>query len=128
MKLRYLVIILWTIFLLSLLLSPIAWWKGVPGPWEVKYFDKVAHFGLFAITGFVGVFSTNFQSRFKTRVLIAIVLGLFLAIITEFLQYFIPNRHAELYDVLIDAIGLGIGLLLYAFLYRNHTIRSFLRL
>jgi len=43
---------------------------------------------------------------------------LFYAVFIEVSQYFTPNRSAEFLDVVADAIGIAIGILLYAGLRR----------
>jgi VanZ family protein len=127
MNWRLVVLILWTLILLSVLLAPIPE-TAIPTLGGFKHWDKVAHFGLFAITGLAGVFGATFLSRFKTRMLSAIAFGLFLAVGTEFAQSLIPARNPSLYDLLADVVGLGISLALYAFLYSRYTVRSLLRL
>ena len=124
MKRRFVILILWTLILLGLLLSPIAETQ-IPSPGGFKHFDKVAHFGLFFVTGLVGVFSTRFLSQFGTRMLFGIVFGLFLAVSTEFAQSFIPLRNMSLYDFFADVAGLGVALVLCVFLHRQPKFRAF---
>ena len=127
MKRSLAVLILWTMILLVLLLAPIGETQ-IPSPLGLKHFDKVAHFGLFFITGLVSVFGIKFLSRFRNRILTGIIFGLFLAVITEFVQLLLPVRNMSLYDLLADVVGLGVGLALYAFLYSKQTIRTFMKL
>ncbi|MFC1933429.1 VanZ family protein [Chloroflexota bacterium] len=117
MKRGFVILILWTGILLSLLLFPIAETQ-IPSPWGFKHFDKVAHFGLFFVTGLVSVFSIRFFSQFRTRMLFGIVFGLFLAISTEFAQSLIPLRNMSFYDLFADIAGLGVALALCAFIHR----------
>jgi VanZ family protein len=126
MKRNVIVLILWTAFLLVVLLAPLGG-TAIPSPLRFEHFDKVAHFCLFAVTGFVGVYGANFRSQFKYRILFGVVFGLFLGVGTEFGQSLV-SRDTSLYDLLADVIGLGAGLVLYAFLYSRYTVRSFLRL
>lgn len=127
MKRYIIVLVLWTLVLLGLLLAPIGE-AEIPAPWGFKHWDKVYHFGLFAVTGFVGVFSARFLSLFRSRMLFAIVFGLFLAVSTEFAQSFIHCRNMSFYDLLADVVGLGAALSLYAFLYHHAGLRAFFRL
>ena len=85
MKRGTVVIILWTLILLGLLLAPIRETQ-IPAPRGFQHIDKVAHFGLFFVTGLVGVLGASFLNRFKTRMLFGIAFGLFLAVCTEFVQ------------------------------------------
>jgi len=127
MKQGIIVLILWTLILLGLLLAPIGETQ-IPTPGGFKHFDKVAHFGLFFVTGLISVFSAGFGSRFRTRMLFGIVFGLFLAICTEFAQSLIPLRNMSLYDLFADVAGLGVALALCAFLHRQAKLRAFFKL
>lgn len=119
-------VVLWTIFLLLVLLAPIS--EGaVPSALRFPNFDKVAHFGLFAVTGFIGVLGTSFGGRLKNRILFSTVFGLFLAVTTELVQSF-TTRTSDLYDLLADVGGLLAGLVLYYILYNLKSVRSCLRL
>jgi VanZ family protein len=119
------VLTLWTLVLLGLLLAPSV---PLPIPHGFKYFDKVAHVGLFGVTVCVSVFGSKFFSRFKLRLLFGIILSLFLAAGTEFVQSFSSTRTADPYDFLCDLVGLFLGLLLYAMLYSRKGLRSRLKL
>ena len=110
-----------------MLLAPIGE-AEIPAPWGFKHWDKVYHFSLFAVTGFVGVFGARFLSMFRSRMLFGIVFGLFLAVSTEFAQSLIPCRNMSLYDLFADIVGLGVVLSLYAFLHRQAELRAFFKL
>jgi len=127
MKRRIIVLVLWTLILLGLLLAPIGE-AEIPAFGDFEHWDKVYHFGLFAITGFVSVFGARFFTLFRSRMLFGIVFGLFLALCTEFTQSLIPCRNMSLYDLLADIAGLGFALSLYAFLHRQAELRAFLKL
>ena len=127
MKRRIIVLVLWTLILVGLLLAPISE-AEIPVFGEFKHWDKVYHFILFAITGFVSVFSARFLSLFRSRMLFGIVFGLFLALCSEFAQSLIPCRDMSLYDLLADVVGLGVSLSLYAFLHHQAGLRAFFKL
>lgn len=127
MKRHIIVLVLWTLVLLGLLLAPIGE-AEIPAPGEFKHWDKVYHFGLFAVTGFVGVFGARFLSLFRSRILFGIVFGLFLAVSTEFAQSLIPCRNMSLNDLLADVVGLGVALLLYAILCHRVELRALFKL
>ena len=122
MRKHWLVLILWLLFLFSVLLSPVAWWRAIPGPWGVNNSDKLSHIGLFAVTGFVIVFGTSFLLRLRNRMLLALMAGVVLAGGTEIAQHFIPRRTMDIYDFLTDLAGLGVGLLVYYLLYRRRIV------
>jgi VanZ family protein len=75
--------------------------------------DKWTHFLAFAVLTLLLKFSYRISSIQTTAVL------LFYALFIEFSQYFTPNRCAEVLDVVADAIGIAIGLLLYWILERE---------
>ena len=118
MKRGLTVIILWTAFLLVLMLAPIVE-TPMPTLLRFKYFDKVAHFGLFTISGLVYILGAGFLARFKTRVVFAIIFGLALAIGTEFMQSLVPLRDTSLYDLLADVLGLATAIVLSVLLHRQ---------
>ena len=122
MKHSTVVLVLWILFLLGVLLAPISE-PSIPALGGFKHLDKVAHFCLFTITGYINVFSARFFSRFRYRMFFGIVFGLCLAIGTEFAQYLIPARNMSLYDLLADILGLSVGLPLYAFFHHRHAVR-----
>lgn len=127
MKRQTIILVLWTFIVLSVLLAPIgeAW---MPAPWGFTYWDKVYHFGLFAVTGFVAVYGAGFFSLLRSRMLFGIIFGLFLAVSTELGQSLIPCRNMSIYDLFADIAGLGVALSFYAFLHRQAGIRAFLKL
>ena len=126
MKLGFVILTLWTLILLGLLLSPVAE-MPIPNLWGFEHLDKVAHFGLFFVTGLVGVFSARFLSQFRNRILFGIVFGLFLAICTEFAQSLIPFRNLSFYDLFADIAGLGMALVLCAIIHNWTRLKVFLK-
>jgi VanZ family protein len=75
--------------------------------------DKWTHFLAFAVLTLLLRLAYRISSIQTTAVL------LFYALFIEFSQYFTPNRCAEVLDVVADAIGIAIGLLLYWILERE---------
>jgi len=74
--------------------------------------DKWTHFIAFS------VLTLLLRLSYRTQVLWTVAAMLFYAVFIEVSQYFTPNRCAEFLDVVADAIGIAIGLLLYAELRR----------
>ena len=106
---------LWTLFLLGLLLGPIGE-VGQPIPGGFSHWDKVAHFGLFGITGLVAAYSADFLKSLRVRILFGLMFGLFLAVSAEAAQKLLPYRTASLNDLLAGVAGVSLTLLLYALL------------
>jgi VanZ family protein len=74
---------------------------------EIVGFDKVVHLGMFA-TWAIAV-RYDFPSRYK--VLFIFIAGLFFSFLTEVLQLLAEGRSFDIYDMVADAVGLIIGLL-----------------
>ena len=89
----------------------------------------VGHFLLF---GGTGLFTTlalmmcdKFYNKFRWKILLfSAGFGLSLALISEFIQYFVPGRYGVLTDVFIDFGGyllfLGLGYLITYLIFKNH--------
>jgi len=125
MKISTILWVLWIIVLLLLLLLPIG--NIVPEIGGFRHWDKIAHLGLFAVTCFMSVYGDNFISRFRNRIVFALVFSLALAVGTEFAQSLV-SRDTSLYDLLADVIGIFSSLVFYVFLYSRKDIRSRFRL
>jgi len=69
--------------------------------------DKVNH-----LLAFV-VFAILHYLSFKKRYLNIFISGLVFGVYIEFVQYFLPYRMADIFDVLVDLVGVivGIGLM-----------------
>jgi VanZ family protein len=126
MKIRTVLWVIWTLALLAVLLLPLK--DGIFPPEGFRYWDKVVHFGLFAVTGFMSIYGASFFSKFSYRFIFGLIFGLVLAIGTEFGQSFVTSRSTSLFDLLADLIGLSLGLFTYTLLYRQKGIRLRLRL
>ncbi len=126
MKINTILWVIWTLVLLVLLLSPIK--DFIPNRGGFQHWDKVAHGGLFAVTGFMSIYGAGFFSRFRYRFIFGVIFGLALAGATELGQSLVPSRTTDAYDFLADMAGLCLGVLIYVLLYSREGIRSRLRL
>ena len=77
----------------------------------------VGHFSLFGLSGVLSTLSYNFfiydkSLKLSFFIIFSSITGLFLAILTEFIQLLVPGRSGEVLDVLIDLSGYVIGLLI----------------
>ena len=123
MKRELTILIIWMLVLWGLLLAPIGE-EEVGGSVGFKHWDKIAHFGLFGVTGFVSTFGISFFRALRSRILFAMILGLLLAVCTEGAQSLIGFRNGSPYDLVADIAGLLAALLLYVLLYRRWTGRA----
>lgn len=81
----------------------------VPGP-EVPYFDKVAHFGAYAVLGALLAFAAH---RSRAPLAVAVVLGLLYGASDEVHQMFVPGRSPDVLDWAADAAGVLTACFLY---------------
>ena len=77
--------------------------------------DKVNHIAAFMALGFVAALAQRAGRRAAIKAL-ALCLGL--GVFIEMVQAFLPTRTAEFADLLGDAVGIGIGMVLTAALRR----------
>ena len=81
------------------------------GTWDLLV-RKIAHLSEYAILGALLV-------RAIQRPAVAILAGGLYAVTDEFHQHFVRGRHAAWYDVLIDTVGVTIGVLAWSRLFRR---------
>lgn len=79
----------------------------------------VGHFLAFTVSGVSTTLSVkflyfDFKKKFTIFLFISCSFGLFLAILTECIQLFVPGRSGEIRDILIDFGGYIIGYLVIA--------------
>lgn len=112
MKIGILVISLWTLVILGLLVSPLP--NLTPSPYTTGfyYWDKVAHFGLFGLTGVMVTYGALFLRSIAARSVFALGYGLMLALATEGIQHFTSYREATFCDLLADVAGLSAAITL----------------
>ena len=93
----------------------------------------IGHYGLFAVDGIITSLAVYFsicESKFYKHywgIIISGGIGLFVAILTEAIQTFVPGRSGEFLDVLIDASGylFGLGIIcLILFLILRHRKKA----
>jgi len=72
---------------------------------------KIAHFSIYTVVGILlmGLISTYKIEEMK-RIYISIVIGIIYATSDEIHQFFIPGRAAKFTDVMIDTMGVALGI------------------
>jgi len=107
---RYLWATLWTLAILAACSIP---GEDLPDI-DLFSFDKVAHFGVFALFGWLWMYAAGLPLRARAiRVLAA---GIVYGILTELYQGQLPwERTPDVYDALADALGTVAGVLFYAY-------------
>ncbi len=100
----------WTFFILYLGAQPSLQYGFTGLSWE-WYLRKMAHGGEYTILSILfakAFFSTILQQKLK--ILFILIAGISISILDELIQSFIPARSGRIEDVLIDSIGILIGL------------------
>ena len=87
-------------------------------------FDKVIHILVFAFLALLlsfGFFKT-LKSSLPTKVFLVLLTGVFLGILDEVHQSFVPFREFETMDILADGVGIITGLGIYVLLIRRFDV------
>lgn len=85
--------------------------SGLPAPQLFPHQDKVAHFSEYAILGILAW--RCFRHQVKQPELLFLTSLVFCSLygaLDEFHQYFIPNRHVDIFDWIADTVGSGISI------------------
>ena len=90
-----------------------------------KILGPIGHIYQYAILSFLLsralVWKTNLESK---HLVLAFSISLMFAIIDEIHQYFVPIRACQLSDVILDALGSGLGIAVYVFIF---SLRFYLK-
>jgi VanZ family protein len=88
---------------------------------DVFFLDKIIHLIEFAFLGLLLSFGyfMSLKSPLGLKAGLTICSGILLGSLDELHQYFIPRRSVQFFDVVADAIGILIGLLLYYYISRT---------
>ena len=84
--------------------------------WIIMHIREFAHIGLYAVLGATLLYALNDHEYFE-QILYTLLIGIGYAIIDEIHQYFVPGRAFELYDILLDTLGVILMILIYTILY-----------
>lgn len=85
---------------------------------------KVAHMGLYAVLGALALWAVALFGERKGRAILwSLLIAAGYAITDEFHQLFIPGRSGEFTDILIDAAGVTIGVLIAATVWQRYQKR-----
>ena len=78
-----------------------------------KVIRKIAHFSIYTAVGLLlmAVLST-FEMKEKNRIIMSLIIGIIYASSDEIHQSFVPERSPMITDVMIDTMGVMLGILL----------------
>lgn len=114
--------------LVSAWLPPIAWCvlifvlssrEGLPVSLE-RGTDKIAHFLAYSVLGYL---LARARSVSGVSLVVILALGLLYAASDEWHQSFVPNRSADAFDWVADALGVFAGVFAYHFIHRRSRER-----
>lgn len=82
---------------------------------------KMAHFSIYTLLGFLLMFFINtYPIKVKEKILISLLVGILYAISDEIHQKFVPGRSCQITDVMIDSLGVTLGIFLLLMLLEIH--------
>ncbi|KAF0196306.1 MAG: VanZ family protein [Bacillota bacterium] len=93
----------------------------LPGTSVEFMVGKAGHLLAYSLLGVLLLAAT--WGRLKNRVLGVMLIGVMVAVIDETRQYFVPGREAAVRDVVIDAVGLAIGIIIALSLRKAYLTR-----
>ena len=78
-----------------------------------KVIRKIAHFSIYTVVGIlVMALISTYQIKEKNRLIITTIIGIIYACSDEIHQSFVPGRSPMITDVMIDTMGVILGILL----------------
>lgn len=82
---------------------------------------KMAHFSIYTLLGFLLMFFMNtYPIKVKEKISISLLVGILYAISDEIHQKFVPGRSCQITDVMIDSLGVTLGIFLLLMLLEIH--------
>ena len=123
---RILMLVAYLTIIFYLLTKPINHIPSFLSKWNLPFpIDKAVHFCLFIPLAFLTWICT-FEHKIYIRIISSIFFCIFIAFITEFVQYFIPYRSYDIMDAYTDMYGATTGLIVSLIIYyitrEKHTI------
>src|SRR5512134_122120 len=111
-RLYLVLLVLWVAFTFLLTSIPI---PDLVVP--VRYVDKLAHFGFYAVMGFLcAMWRRESADTTRSVMLASLAFAAFIGAADEAHQHWIPGRSVDIVDWLADAAGGGTGALFSSFL------------
>lgn len=78
-----------------------------------KVIRKLAHFSIYTVVGILLMsFISTYNLKEGIRIIVSLVIGIIYAISDEIHQSFVPGRSPQITDVMIDTMGVLLGILL----------------
>lgn len=78
-----------------------------------KVIRKIAHFSIYTLVGFLLMaFVSTYNIKENTRIIISLCIGVAYATSDEIHQLFIQGRSGQMTDVILDSMGVFLGIVL----------------
>lgn len=75
---------------------------------------KIAHFFIYMLMSFWLIsFINTYKMRYKTKIVLCTIIGIAYASLDEFHQSFILGRTALISDIIIDTVGILVGIIFF---------------
>ena len=82
---------------------------------------KIAHFSIYTLVGFLLMsFVSTYHVKEKKRIGISLFIGILYAISDEINQKFVPGRSCKITDVMLDTMGVLLGILVLLMILEIH--------
>lgn len=82
---------------------------------------KIAHFSIYTLVGFLLMsFVSTYHLEENKRIIISLLIGVLYATSDEIHQRFVPDRTCQITDVMLDSMGVLLGILLLLTLFEIH--------
>ena len=86
-----------------------------------KVIRKLAHFSIYMVVGILMMLLMNtYKIKQFDRIAISLITGIVYASSDEIHQFFIPGRSAMITDVMIDTLGVAVGIVLIKIITKMH--------
>ncbi|MBI5416624.1 VanZ family protein [Candidatus Poribacteria bacterium] len=81
--------------------------SSLPGPDFIPHFDKIEHLIAYLILSLLFYRAWSGSQKFsqKNCIILAVLCTILFGLSDEFHQSFVPNRCADIYDLIFDSIG-----------------------
>lgn len=90
---------------------------------EVSFLDKLVHLSIYSTLSFLLV--VGFKKQYSSAKLkfnagyFAVGISVVYGILMEFMQYFIPDRGYDYYDMIANAVGGTLGYVFFVIIYKR---------
>lgn len=115
-----------SIILVILLTIEIYFFSSIPGTFQTGGTNLVAviyHIIVFFLFAFFLFAAITGKQKIKTKYIwVVLIISLIHAFLDEFHQMFVPLRDASIRDIIINSLGIFLGIIFYTFIKRKKKL------